>query len=693
MRPELHRNQLAVSSSLASRFERAIDIGIPLHELVGVDDLFENAIAASGEIKFIAVVDRRGCLLSQAGIDRSAVEAVVAGFSRAMRSGPAPGADCSGAATDADEQPQVETVPAGTRSGESLHIASYFVSIAPIVHGDTTIGWIYSGIDDSYFNTILRDVRIDIAIILGVALLISIELVMLLIRDGLINPMRLIDQLIANMAARRYTHISSDSADPRLRALAESLNELVLNVDRQYRAVLAEAERLAATGSATVREAVAAKVAGLRRRATFSEGAALQKLTDARLARARFLAFLFTFAEEMTRPFLPLYVKGVAAETIVDPSQFLTGLPITVFMLTSAIGNPIGAALADRLGRHASFALGAGLSTIGLIGTALPLTYYDLLLWRGLSGLGYAFCLAACQGYVIDRTDTHDRAKGVALFVGGIISSAICGPAIGGVLADRIGNTPTLVIAAMISTLAGIVAWRLIREGASRGARAATASFAAVSRALFSNARFVALALLAAIPAKALLTGYLFYLLPLVLAQDGAHEAEIGRIAMTYGLIIVAVAPIAAWIADRWQAHAVLVIAGGFVAAAALVASLAMDGRTALLVATVGFGMGQAMSMASQLTLVTQVCRNEIGRYGHQMVLGMFRLVERAGNAIGPMVAAYMVIAVGLPYSVPLLGAAAVIAIVVFGGLWLVLAPRSETGHRELEVRSRRIPQ
>ena len=120
------------------------------------------------------------------------------------------------------------------------------------------------------------DVRIDIGIILAVALLISIELVMLLIQDGLINPMRLIDRLLANMAARRYTHISGLSADPMLRAAAETLNELVRVVDRDYRALLAETERLAANGRTAVRDAIAARINDLHRHATFSEGTAMQ---------------------------------------------------------------------------------------------------------------------------------------------------------------------------------------------------------------------------------------------------------------------------------------------------------------------------------------------------------------------------------------------------------------------------------
>ena len=45
----------------------------------------------------------------------------------------------------------------------------------------------------------------------------------------------------------------------------------------------------------------------------------------------------------------------------------------------------------------------------------------------------------AAQGYVLDRTGTQNRAQGFALFIGAIMVATVCGPSIGGILADNIG--------------------------------------------------------------------------------------------------------------------------------------------------------------------------------------------------------------------------------------------------------------
>jgi len=659
IRPDLETKQGALSQALAARIERAVDLGIPLAAMVGVDEALDRAIAADGETEFLIVSDRSGAVLYRAGVEAAQAQAIIARLDRAV---PSPAIVLrSGDGTGQ------EPAPIGGGGGAMARIDDFFVTATPIRRGDETVGLLHVGVDDDFVDRTLRESRWDTAIVLAVALLIAVELIVLLIREGLIGPLTLVDRLLRNIIGRRFTHVAGASTDAGLRAATEALNDLVRATDRAYRTFVADADRAAAAVAGPVRQAIVDVVEDVRTRAAFSARGEPETLTDSHLARARFLAFLFTFAEELTRPFLPLYLKDVAAATLQSDAALWSGLPITVFMLTSAIGNPIGAALADRLGRRVSFAIGAGLSSIGLVGAAIPFSYVDLVAYRGLSGLGYAFCLVACQGYVIDRSEPADRAKGIAFFVGGIISSAICGPAIGGVFADRMGYQGTLIIAALVAALAAAAAWILLRDDWTEArATAPAGSFGALARALIANIRFVAVALLAAVPAKALLTGYVFFLLPLVLARDGASEAEIGRIAMTYGLTVAVAAPVAAWVADRARVHALLVVAGGFVAAGALAAPLFVDGAAALLVATVGFGLGQAMSMASQLTLVTHVCRAEIASFGHQRVLGVFRLIERLGNAAGPVFAGLLAVEVGFDRSVPLIGGAAACATLLF---------------------------
>jgi len=58
-------------------------------------------------------------------------------------------------------------------------------------------------------------------------------------------------------------------------------------------------------------------------------------------------------------------------------------------------------------------------------------------------------------------------------------------------------------------------------------------------------------------------------------------------------------------------------------------------------------GLGQAMSIAAQSALVSEHCRDEIRIYGNDAVYGVYRLLERLGNALGPLVASLLVVGWG----------------------------------------------
>jgi MFS family permease len=61
-------------------------------------------------------------------------------------------------------------------------------------------------------------------------------------------------------------------------------------------------------------------------------------------------------------------------------------------------------------------------------------------------------------------------------------------------------------------------------------------------------------------------------------------------------------------------------------------------------VVVIFLGLGQAVSIASQGALVEDLCGPEIAKYGRDTVYGVYRLLERMGNAVGPLLASVLVI-------------------------------------------------
>lgn len=377
------------------------------------------------------------------------------------------------------------------------------------------------------------------------------------------------------------------------------------------------------------------------------------------LHRIRAPVFTFILAEELTRPCLPAYIGRLAADGAASAAPLVVGLPIAVFMLVVALGQPGLGRWSARVGRRPALFAGAATAAVGFAGSALAQGLWDLTAWRALGALGYALVFAAGQGYVLDHAGGEGRTRGFAVFVGAIMAATVCGPSIGGILADHLGQRATFAVSAVLCLLALLPMRALPRGRSSPPPTAARGEFRALI-GLLANRRFAALVLLAAVPAKVLLIGGLFYLVPLYVGELGHGQAVAGRLIMLYGLLMVFLVPIFARHGDRGARRLALVVAG-LCASGAGALSLASAPTLHGVVAMVALlGIGQALSISAQAALVGEVCGEEIARAGEDAVYGAYRLFERLGNVAGPLLAGALLTATEFGDSFAALGALAI---------------------------------
>jgi MFS family permease len=290
--------------------------------------------------------------------------------------------------------------------------------------------------------------------------------------------------------------------------------------------------------------------------------------------------------------------------------------------------------------------IGAAIATVGFAATAFAINLYDLLLWRSLCAVGYAMVFVAAQGYVLDRTGHHNRAQGFALFIGAIMVATVCGPSIGGILADNIGFRLSFMVSAVISVISLIAIVRLpsseVRTNSSgrqsRGPRMREIT------ALVLNKRFMTLTGLAAMPAKIILTGVCFYLVPLYIVSIGNTSAMAGRLLMVYAVMMVMIVPLSANLSDTSMRRDRYVTAGLLISGLSGMLLLISESFFLLFGVVFLLGIGQALSIAAQSALVAEHCQEEIKIYGHDAVYGVYRLLERFGNALGPLLASLLVV-------------------------------------------------
>ena len=381
--------------------------------------------------------------------------------------------------------------------------------------------------------------------------------------------------------------------------------------------------------------------------------------------------FLLLFAEDLSRSFLPLYADTLPHGTLAIAANLVAGLPITIFMLIVALSQPGLGGWSERIGRRRAFLAGGVIAALAHAATAFAASFPLLLALRACAGFAWAVAFVAAQGLVIDHTDRESRIRGLASFVGIIMAASICGPPIGGLLADGLGARWTFAISSALAAAATLLAWRDLPH-APMGPRAAAVASARDYAAALANPRFAALLALAAVPAKVIVIGFCFYLIPLYVAKAGYGAAMAGRIIMLYSIMMVLLVPVAAEVVERIQRtrhvrpHAAFV-AGGLVlsglAGLLMLRPVGLSGAAALVLL---LGVAQAASIAPQAAMVSDVHAGRSGRLGESAIYGVYRLVERLGNAMGPLIAAFLVQAAGFGGAFATIGMAVLVCGVAF---------------------------
>lgn len=169
-------------------------------------------------------------------------------------------------------------------------------------------------------------------------------------------------------------------------------------------------------------------------------------------------------------------------------------------------------------------------------------------------------------------------------------------------------------------------------------------------------------------PAKMLLTGLCFYLVPLYVLAIGSTQAMAGRVLMTYAVAMVVLAPLTASLATTRERMHWLVAGGLIISGLGGVLMLADGGVGWVFLAVALVGLGQSMSISAQSALVSEHCEREIAELGEGTVYGVYRLLERLGNAMGPMLAAVLLRYVDYRYSFVAIGGGVLVCGLIFLG-------------------------
>lgn len=605
--PELEKKAEKVGTYVLAQVNRAVQWGIPVGKLAGTDELFDDVLGDNPDIGFIAITDETGRLLHLRGTLPDPLKSALAAQSR-------------------------KTVDDKALSQGRL--GSVFLNTSlPITVDNTPRGVLHVGARSDYVTQQLQEVYYDLAIILLVAVLFTFEILLYFVNVSVVRPIRDIQDMAGRLAADNF----SQTIAPKSR---DEIARIALRIDAALLAIQARYTRLAAHVTAMGGEVHQRSQAALSRLAacfTASADGPRPVNGEQNTALIRIAVFVFALAEELTRTFLSVYIKDLFDPVPGLAMEIVIGAPIALFMLLWAVAQPFAGAYSEKFGRRRVFLVGAVIAALGLIGSGLALSLVHLLIARSITAIGYAMVFISAQGFVIDNTTRETRAQGLAGYAGGILTAGVCGPAIGGILADQVGFRVTFLLSAGLAIIAAIMVYRVVQE---RVVAVTSERLSLRSLGQFmANPRFMGVVLFSAIPTKLALTALLFFLIPLYLNDSGVSQSMTGRVLLLYWLAMIFVSPLASALSDRLGNRKIFVIIGGTLAAIAGVIAVLDTSIWAMVIGLTVMGIAHGIVMTPQLALITSLTHTSSGRLSETTVLAMFRLMERIGNVIAPFVA------------------------------------------------------
>ena len=135
---------------------------------------------------------------------------------------------------------------------------------------------------------------------------------------------------------------------------------------------------------------------------------------------------------------------------------------VTVYLLTATVTGPIYGKLSDLFGRRPMMMIGVSLFLVGSLLSGLSQEMWQLILFRGIQGLGAGAIFPIALAVIGDLFSPRERGKYQGLFGAVFALASIIGPALGGFLTDTISWHWVFLVNLPIGIVALVVLWRLL---------------------------------------------------------------------------------------------------------------------------------------------------------------------------------------------------------------------------------------
>lgn len=359
---------------------------------------------------------------------------------------------------------------------------------------------------------------------------------------------------------------------------------------------------------------------------------------------ARLVILVAFFDLFMQFPIIAPYARSLGA-----PGAMI-GVIVAAYSATNLIGNLVAGAVLDRWGRRIPILVGLASSAITLLGYLIAQSPLQLLVIRALHGMSTSSLTPGAFAILGDSAPAERRAQVMGVSGALIAIAAIIGPAVAGILGDRINPRAVFLLSSLLMLTAFGGFWRMFKEQHRHNIRPSSSEASRTNNHwLFIRRR----RLIAAYVTTLALTvglGTLVTHLPVVLSVRG--ESAVGRgIAFSVFAVVsmVFMAGPLNRLSDRYGRLGTAAIGLGLSGAGMLLMS-AFFGMHYALAGMSLFGAGFGILFPSMSSLVAEASQPDERGKAFGMFYAIFSLGVVAGSVASGFLAQHFGETTGMPF-------------------------------------------
>lgn len=364
-----------------------------------------------------------------------------------------------------------------------------------------------------------------------------------------------------------------------------------------------------------------------------------QLQTDSDIYRvARPATFIYIFSAMLCYSFLPLYVEQIYQPLFGLAKNVVLGLPLSSEIFFAGLTLIPAGILIDNKGWYRGFLIGISLSLLGTLLSGFAQHPLEFILYRGIVGVGYAFCWMSLQDFVINSTDADNRAQGITYLIAAVFSGTICGSAIGAMLAQHVGFSVVFFIAVAVMLLSLIFIMLFMQQHVFHTEIAVQESDKFVWADLWrflKDRNVLVMFCCSLIPFSVAMVGIIYYAGPIYLSQIGTSQSNIGRVIMVFGLCVIYLAPIMSRFIDKSPNKKHYISISGLVGALGLVIFQVPLGFWNVFFAILLLGISSSLGASSRNIFILNLPISK--SFGVTKVMGIYRSVDKLGQTLGPI--------------------------------------------------------